>query len=297
MEKIILFCKSYDKDMLRARRMAESVLRFNVDSISLYFCVPAQDLAAFQECLGAIPCFFLTDEDILFQTSRRYGELPKLFPFHLMQQLMKLEFWRMGLCENYVWLDSDSYFIRPFSLADFFADGQTPYTVMHDNSELLDFARRMGRQKISDDFKKMASRMQEAFGRVGDVVDFGYPPLIWSSKVLQSLDEYLRQHRKTIYDLLMAYPCEMQIYGEYLLFSKVIPLIPKDPLFKFYHYAEQFYDDQERGESDYSLAVRYAGVVIQSNWARVPGPKRPTKERLKRFFQKVVSQIRGLFLC
>lgn len=291
MEKVAIFCKSYDKDMLRARRMAESVQRFNMDSIPLHLCVPRKDLSVFHECFSGIPCRFFCDEDVFAETAHRYGALPGLFPPHLMQQLIKLEFWRMGCCENYVWLDSDCYFIRPFFFSDFFADGEIPYTIMHDNTELLSFARRMGRKKIIDDFIAMTRRMQEAFGRSGDVVDFGYPPLVWSAKVLQSLDDCLRQRGKTIYDLLTRYPCEMQLYGEYLLYDKSIPVIPREPMFKVYHYAEQFYEDQEKGEYEYSLAQRYLGVVMQSNWARLPGKKKRPRERFKRFMLNFFQQI------
>lgn len=296
MEKVVLFCKSYDKDMLRARRLAESVLRFNSDALPLYLCVPRKELPAFRECFAGIPCHFLVDEEILDETVRCYGDLPKRFPAHLIQQLIKLEFWRTELCENYIWLDSDCYFIRPFTRSDFFADEQTPYTVMHDNSELLDFARRTGRQKIIDDFSRMTSKLQEAFCRSGDTVDFGYPPLIWSTKVLQNLAGYLRQRQDTIYNLLAAYPCEMQLYGEYLLYSKSIPIVPTGLLFKVYHYAEQFYEDQEKGENEYSLAQKHLGVVVQSNWARLPKPKKKLHDRFRKNCVAFSQQLKIFFL-
>ena len=129
MEKLVFFCKSYDKDMLRARRMAESIHRFNKDSIPLYISVPARDLSDFKKCLIDFPVHFFTDESILEISLQSNGKLPWLFPPHLIQQLLKLEFWRTGVCENYAWIDSDSYFIRPFETADFFWDDQTPYLI------------------------------------------------------------------------------------------------------------------------------------------------------------------------
>ena len=163
---------------------------------------------------------------------------------------------------------------------------------MHDNAELLEFAQRTGRKKVIADFVAMASRMQGAFGRAGDVFDFGYPPLIWSTKALQSLDSYLDQRKKTIYDLLTAYPCEMQVYGEYLLHSKVVPLVPIKPLFKVYHYAEQFYEDQAKGENEHSLARRYLGIVMQSNWARLAEKKKKPQDRFRKFMLNALQQLR-----
>ncbi|MGV8058361.1 MAG: hypothetical protein AB2L12_10115 [Smithellaceae bacterium] len=290
--KLVLFCKSYDKDMLRARRMAESVQRFNGDNIPLYVSVPLSDLNMFKQCFGNIPCQFMTDEEILDKSYQVHGSLPRRFPSEYLQQLIKLEFWRMGFCENYVWLDSDSYFIKTFRIKDFFYDDNTPYTLQHDSKDLFDFADRIKNTKIKNDFEKLAIHFQKLFHRSGPLYNFGFSPLIWSCKVLESLyKDYLKPNSITIFDLLQEYHSEMQLYGEYLLFSKVIPVIPIDPLFKIYHYAEQFFEAQMNGESEFSLAENYLGVVIQSNWAKLPESKKPPIVRLKIFFNKMFRQL------
>jgi len=79
-KKIVLFCKSYGKDMLRARRMAESVHRFNTDNVPLYMSVPASDLKQFKQWFGNIPCHFITDYEILDKSRQIYGQLPGRFP-------------------------------------------------------------------------------------------------------------------------------------------------------------------------------------------------------------------------
>jgi hypothetical protein len=278
--------------MLRARRMAESVQRFNTDSIPLYICVPAPDLDLFKQCFGNISCQFITDEEILDKSFQVHGLLPKRFPPELLQQLIKLEFWRMDFCQNYVWIDSDSYFIKPFKVDDFFYDKTVPYTVRHNSKDLFDFARRIKNNKIIDDFNSMAKKFQKLFDRSGPLYNFGCSPLIWSCRVLESLhQDYLRPHHITIFDLLQEYNCEMQLYGEYLMFSNVIPIMPVDPIFKIYHYAEQFFEAQMMGESEYSLSRKYLGVVIQSNWAKLPELKKPALVRLINFFDKTIWQI------
>ena len=291
--KIVLFCKSYEKDMLRARRMAESVQRFNADDIPLYISVPASDLNLFKQCFDTIPCSFITDEEILDKSFQVHGLLPRRFPSDLLQQLIKLEFWRTGFCKNYVWIDSDSYFIKTFRVEDFFYDETIPYTVQHDFKDLFDFANRTKNNKIINDFEKLAIKFQKLFNRSGPLYNFGCSPLIWSCKVLESLyKDYLRPNSISIFDLLQEYHCEMQLYGEYLLFSKIIPVRPIDPLFKVYHYAEQFFEAQMKGESEFSLSKTYLGIVLQSNWAKLPEGKKPPLVRLKKFFSKIVLQIK-----
>lgn len=290
--KLALFCKSYSRDMHRARRLAESIDRYNVDGIPFYMSVPGAELNSFSQCFGDSRCRFLTDEEILAKSFEAFGALPLLFPSHLLQQLVKLEFWRKGLCENYVWLDSDSYFLKEFRASDFMFDGETPYTVQHKAEELLRFAQAINNQKIQTDLMEMTAKMQKAFGREGEWYDFGGPPLIWSASLLRSLyEDYLIPNKTSIYDLLVRYPCEMQLYGEYLLVSKKVPLKPISPLFKIYHYDAQFFADQERGISEYELAKEYLGVIIQSNWAKLPSRKKTPRVRFKKFVLNFLGQI------
>jgi hypothetical protein len=295
-KKIAIFCKSYQKDMLRARRMAESIQRFNVDDIPFYICIPASDLTLFKQCFADITCHFITDKEILDKSCQAHGPIPKQFPSELLQQLIKLEFWRMGFCKNYVWIDSDSYFIKKFRVDNFFHDENTPYTVQHKSKDLFDFANRINNKKIISDFEKMAIHFQKLFHRSGPFYNFGCSPLIWSCKVLESLyKDYLMPNHLSIYGLLQEYNCEMQLYGEYLMFSNVMPIIPIDPLFKVYHYAEQFFEAQMNGESEFLLAEKYLGVVIQSNWAKLPEPKKPPSVRLQIFFNKMFRQLNQNF--
>ena len=270
--------------------MAESVNRFNSDNIPLYVSIPLKNLDEFKKIFGHIPCSFITDEAILEKSFQVYGEIPKLYPTHLIQQLVKLEFWRMGLCANFVWLDSDSYFIKPFTIETFFYDVETPYIICHESSDLRDFSARHNK-KIIEDFENMAKKIQGAFNRCGTYYDFGYPPIIWSCRVLKSLyEDYLRPMNKTIHEMLYKYPSEMHLYGEYLLYSKVIQFIPIEPLFKVFHYPEQFFESQMRGESELSLSEKYFGVVMQSNWTAIR-EKKKTSIRLKKFFRKFFRQL------
>lgn len=289
MEKIVIFCKSYKKDIYRAKRLAESIDRFNTDCIAFFMSVPSNDLNEFKEKFDHIPCTFLTDEVILKKTSQDFGNVPSSFPKHLLQQLVKLEFWRMDLGENYVWADSDSYFIRNFSRSDFLHDDSYPYTVQHDLKDLRDFAARWNRTKIIRDFEERAKTFQNISNRSGFFFDFGPSPVIWSTQVLKSLhEEYLPKKNRSIYELLEEYPCELQLYGEYVHRSNKIPILPIGPLFKVFHYAEQFYESQMIGESEYSISKEYLGIVMQSNWSTVK-KRESTLDRIRTRFPKKIK--------
>lgn len=293
MELVVLFCKSYAGDVYRARRMVESVNRFNCDEIPLFVSVPEADMALFKDLFNGVKCNLITDESILDRTISVYGAIPKSFPSHLIQQLIKLEFWRMGLCSHYVWLDSDSFFIKPFGKTIFFDNNAVPFTIQHHSNELREFSQRYDKV-IIEDFERMASRVQGLFGRSGPIYDFGYPPLIWSCKVLQNFhEEYLRPRNTTIFEILEHYPSEMHLYGEYLHHSGAIPIVAREPLFKVFHYREQFLESQELGESEFSLSKDYVGIIIQSNWARVE--KEIFCIRIKKMIRRMRRQVKSLF--
>jgi hypothetical protein len=275
MDRLVLFCKSYKPDMLRARRLAQSIALYNKEKIPFYLSVPAADRAAFAEHLRPYPCKIVTDEEILARSREVYGPIPSYFPPHLLQQLVKLEFWRLGLGANYLWIDSDSYFIRAFGEKDFFR-GEIPLTVMHDGKEeLFDCMARLGRPEIYSDFLRAVGKFRALFPRSGPAYDFGPSPVLWASEVLRSLaDEVIKPRDTNIFDILSQYPGEITLYGEYLLYSKKMPVEPVRPFFKVFHYPEQFFESQMRGEWEQSLAERYLGVVLQSNWARLPRVKK-----------------------
>jgi len=45
------------------------------------------------------------------------------------------------------------------------------------------------------------------------------------------------------------------------------------------------------GESELSLSQKYLGVVMQSNWSKLPERKKPPHVRLKNFFLTFIMQI------
>jgi len=267
MENFAIFCKSYRNDVLRAKRLAESVQRFNRDGLPFVLSVPAADLPLFREKLDGFALTLLRDEEILAANPLHTEALMETMSGNHLQQVVKSEFWRLGTCDNYLMIDSDSYFIRDFTLSDFMYDDAVPYTVMHEGKDLLGFAARHGVEKIRRNFIKDRAAAQQYFKRPGRIYDFGPTPIICNVAVWKALAEQYSATRKMSFaDMIREFPNEMLWYGEALLHYKPVPVMPVEPLFKVFHYREQYEESSLLKEEEQVLAENYLGIVKQSNW-------------------------------
>jgi hypothetical protein len=262
MKPIILYCKSFSRDVERAKVLLKSILQNNKDNIPFYISVPSEDVQLFKNALGTNGYTLVTDEEVLGR---------KLEQSWLTQQTIKSSFWKLGLCDNYVMIDSDSYFIRPFYQKDFIVEGteNIPYTVMHEQKDLFSWTIK-NTQVLGFDpqlsFSECRTPIQQLFDRPGRLYDFGPGPIIWSTKVWSSLEEqYLKPNDLTFEQLVNTVHSEFSWYGEWLLTSKTIPLWPCEPLFKFFHY-KQWYEEYKKNGYDLGHWARnYLGVVMQSS--------------------------------
>jgi hypothetical protein len=258
MDKLVLYCKSYKGDYDRLVNLATSIKQFNKDNIKFYISVPKEDVSLFKQIENAI---VICDDDI-YQFSN---------PGWTQQQIIKANFWKLGLTENYLCLDSDSYFIKPFELIDFMYDDQTPYTVMHEQKELFSWSVSRTNSLGFDpkdgfiiDRKKI---MEEIFDRKGRIYDFGPSPIIWSSKVWSDLEKNYMEPNGLKFEHLIEYShSEFSWYGEALLNYKSIPIYPVEPLFKVFHYPQQYIEYKQQGVTEEMIAQNYMGIILQSNW-------------------------------
>jgi len=269
MNTLALYCKSYRTDLLRVVRLMQSIECFNETRIPVYVSVPESDLALFREHLNIISVNLISDESILQASPRLNLDLVARMHGAVAQQVVKSEFWRLGLAEAYVCLDSDAVFIRPFSSNDFLAPDGYPYTVLDEAHDLLEGAMQHGRPRVVDDFVREAASMQQIFGRHGRRYSFGPFPLVWHRKVWESLDNnYLQPRGMSFADAIAQTPIESRWYGESLLAYQAIPLHPCQALFKVYHYAWQLDQETRRGITQEQLSALYCGVIYQSAWER-----------------------------
>lgn len=269
MNQLALYCKSYSTDLRRVARLMQSIERFNETRIPVYLSVPESELALFREHLGTTSAQLISDESILNASPRLNLDLVARMHGAVAQQVVKSEFWRLGLAESYVCLDSDAVFIRPFSNNDFLASDGYPYTVLDEAHELLEGAMQHRRPRIVDDFVREAASIQQIFGRHGRRYSFGPFPLVWHRKVWETLESnYLQPNGISFADAIAHIPIESRWYGESLLAYQAIPLHPCQALFKVYHYAWQLDQETRRGITHQQLSELYCGVIYQSAWER-----------------------------
>ena len=268
MNDIVLYCKSYRKDFLRLKRLYISIQKFNRDLIPFYISTPEHDKKLLFEVLGEGSNFLWVSDEEIVRCNPRIN-LEKFFsiPGHKTQAIVKSEFWRLKISENYVCLDSDSFFIGNFRKKDFLNTNGDPYTVLHQNKELFQLAINRGYTKFVRNLQNEAEKTKKLFSRDGPNFFCAPAPFIWSSKVWQELDQnFLNQGKETLLDLfLQGYP-ETLIYGEALLKYQSIPMLFIEPLFKVYHFDWQYYLAKRIGEDNLKLSQNYLGIIYQSNW-------------------------------
>jgi len=256
MDKLIIYCKSYKNDVQRVKILFESIIQYNTDNIPFYISTPKQDKSLFEEVLGTKNWNWVDDNDIDSDNEGWIG-----------QQIIKSNFWKLGLCENYLCLDSDTYFIKPFTYQDFFYGKDIPFTLIHEQQELFHWAYKKLPFDIYESFKKNRIKIMDVFGRKGKLYDFGPSGFIWSSKVWKDLEEkYLLPNNLNFKNLIEYANSELTWYGETLLAFNSIQIFPTQPLFKMYHYKEQYIEDKNRGITEEDLSQNYLGIIMQSNW-------------------------------
>jgi hypothetical protein len=269
MKPLVLYCKSYSTDLRRVKRLAQSIRQFNVERLPFYISVPGAELSLFRENIGMLDLVLIADEDILSASPRIEAAQVACMPGSMAQQVVKSEFWRLGLSQAYVCLDSDAVFIRPFGSVDFLSKEGVPYTMLDEAHDLLEDALQQKKVRVLDAFRREADLMQQFFKREGRRYSFGPFPLVWHRDVWQSLDErYLQPKGMSFADAIAQAPIESRWYGEALLAYKAVPLMPCQALFKVYHYAWQFDQDRRSGIGFEQLASLFCGVILQSSWER-----------------------------
>lgn len=290
MKKFVLYCKSYRNDLLRVKRLAESIESFNEDAIPFYVSVPTSDRELFQNAFAMHSINFIDDEEIVQANPALIQVQIDRLSGWKSQQIIKSEFWRLAISEAYLCLDSDCVFIRSFGLSDFIAPDGIPYTVIHQAKELLQFALNNDMSKVCADFHKDKQDVMTIFNRVGPHYDFGPSPLIWHRAVWAALDrEFLKPKNMSFYDAMLLFPAEIQWYGEAMLKYRPIPLHPIEPLFRVYHYERQFSVAKRQGETIVRLANDYLGVCYQSNWEKnTDFIAKPWLSRAARWIRRVI---------
>ena len=237
MYKIALLIKTYKPDFERVKILLNSIKKYNADNIPVYISVNDDDFEYFKENL-------ITDGVLLKDSDIYPTTLADPWRY---QQIIKTQFYRLGVAENYLCIDSDSEFITEFRISDFMYDDNTPYTIMHESKSFLEMIENIGKDSKTIFFKQALDTTRKLFGNKGKYWDYGPSPYLWSCKVWKHFNEvYLKENNlsfEQFFDLIIKEvpPSETVIYGEYLLKTRLIDIYPVEGFFKVYHFKKQFY--------------------------------------------------------
>lgn len=288
MRDLVLYCKSYRKDFLRLKKLLNSISNFNVDDIPFYISTPIVDRELLIELLGDQGYEWVSDESIINANPDVPSGIEKTKSGSLSQQVIKSEFWRLGLCETYVCLDSDCIFIRDFTRSDFISADGNPYTVIYQNKEYFQLAVDRGFAKAPAQLKAEGDRVKALFRRQGPNYYCPCPPFIWSSAVWRSLEQqFLKPNNMTLWDVCTPSHPETLLYLEALLNYKAIPLLPIEQLFRIYYYDWHYFLLRRIGEKPEKLTANYLGLIYQSSWDLSLDYGRSSKSLLSRALKKL----------
>ena len=306
---LCLYCCTYLEDINRVIRLAKSISKYNSDNISFYISAPDDEISIFEVEVGKVieGVTFIPETQIIKTIPNVTNKQIYSIRGGLRQQIIKSNFWRLGLTKNYLCLDSDCIFLRNFLINDFIAVDDIPYSVIHEGKTILQPTLILSKRKHREYFIKDRNPIQKELERPGVTYDFGYAPFIWSSEVWLSLESnFLTPNSKSFLDIILEHGSEFTWYGEALLKYRAIPVYPREELFKHYHYYDQFILERIMGVNDSLIRNDYLGKVMQSSWDKAITHKSAqkslssrlllkTKNHLKIFLLKI-RIIRNLFL-
>ncbi|WP_255372793.1 DUF6492 family protein [Polynucleobacter kasalickyi] len=293
---IVLYCCTFSKDLNRVKRLMHSIARHNLDKIPVYISAPSKDIELFKNELASFQYTLLNEETILNQNPLINQSFLYQQRGWIQQQIIKSEFWRLNVSDNYLVMDSDCIFIKDFTTLDFIAQDHIPYSIVHEGRDILQATERFGPKKAREGFLNDRLPIKEALGRSGPVVyDFGYAPFLWSNKVWQSLEtNYLIPEKKNFLDIILECDSEFTWYGESLIKYQAIPIYPREQLFKHYHYEHQYWQDKSFGYSEDILKKDFLGIVYQSNWQTWEDFGKPQKKLSSRLLRSLKRQLKYL---
>lgn len=265
--ELALMLKSYAPDLPYAQRLVESIREYNADGIPLFVVVPEADLAAFGGLSG--PDATVLPEELL-REHLTAEPIAGFSPGYMNQQIVKLAFWELGLADNYLCMDSDAVFVRPFRRSDFMAAPGVPYSFLTEDAELHSEPEYYAAHWAVREPKLRT--IQREVGLDEPRLLTCHQHAVFSSTVLRSFrDNFLAPRGIDYRDALSISPYEFSWYNMWLQKDQTIPIVMREPVFKTFHNASQHLEYLLRGVTREDVARGYVGLVINSNYSRGAG--------------------------
>lgn len=248
MHNLVLFCKTFIRDLDRIKTLKASVDKFNADKIPFCIVCPEAETDIFKRQLITgkedYELIFFTDEEVTGkELSKKYESKGWVG-----QQFAKLLFYKKNICNFYVILDSDLYFIQNFYIKDFMYDDNTPYTSMIEEK------------------KDSYIAIQNYLKRKGKPYSFVRHGQVFSKTLLEDMEaNLLLENNLTFEDLLEISPFEMQWYGEYYMLTRPFKLHPCSNLFKYFWGEDTYFDARIKGLTvEDFIKAGFIGILMQT---------------------------------
>jgi hypothetical protein len=267
-KKFSFMLKTFGGDFASANRLVDSFRAHNVNALHLHVVVPEADMQMF-EAFASETITLIADESIPGRTATAY--VNGIRPGYINQELVKLGFFRLGLTEAYLCLDSDAIFLRDFTFDDFMHSSGSPYTVLVEDREL------QGNSSYYEEHWQGRSakldKIREFLNLPGAntyLTCHGFQ--ILQSAVLQGLsNDILTPRGLDFLDLLEISPYEFSWYNFYLQ-SIDMPIFVREPYFRVIHNGQQYSTELMSGMSQAVWTRGYLGLVVNSNFQHTSRP-------------------------
>ena len=260
---LALLIVSFRPDFSYLRRLLDSIEKYNVDKLPVILILPKDDIELAKSTLPLSNIKYIFEEE-WFSKDIELGNVGNFRRGYIMQGIIKLHAWKLGIAKNYFSVDSDTYFIRNFGKSDFFNFEDQVYSILSQEKYL----------RVEPSFRSYDLPRQPKIDEIRKRVDVQDSRLlqsqvnvILSSKVLESFTtegmEFLRMNYTSLFSLA---PYEYGWYGFWLQKSKLIPIIPIEPLIYNFYTRGLYENALFAGISETDIARGYIGISKNSNW-------------------------------
>lgn len=290
---LAIFIKTYKGDFYRLHILFDSLAKYNKNNIPICVCMPKADFAEFNTKFPNHNFKIFHDEDILNGIDATFSKPTDYDKGWHVQQIIKLNVHLCNVAKNYLLVDSDSYFIKDFHVSDFvrISDG-APYTVMSEWKpyfHIMSLVKDNGTRKHHEN---LAQKVQNFFGRDGKIYHFLSFPVVFNANLLAQLKEHLHARQTTYKQILETCPFEVSWYGEFLIYSNIIPLLPADHFFLCFNYHTEYLITRQLGFTKSKISHNYFGLVMQNKYLHDIKYKEPSIfRRLKSKYYRIVFNI------
>lgn len=292
MHKLVILVKSYIGDIAYIDRLIKSYNKYNIDNLPLYLVVPNSDIEKFNIFKNKF-INIISEEKVSNNLVFDYS-IRNIRPGYINQQIIKLSFWELFLCENYFIMDSDGVFIKNFHIKDFMYDENTPYSILAEDNELI--VDPLYYKTYWVEREKLIREIQKKIDFYDRRILTCHSFAIFSTKVLKNFKEkFMIPNGLNYKDLMQISPYEFSWYNMWLQKSKIIQIEFREPLIKFFHQKSHHIEYINKGVSVEDISRGYIGYNINSNYSRNYGVVNYEDDDIYQFSKtEIASQLKIL---